>query len=66
MGQSDIVPTVVYDLHLESPDANGTTGWRVTVLLGGQPIATTIENTAFEAAVIGVGLYNRAMTPRSI
>jgi hypothetical protein len=36
-------------------------GWRVTVMeaAGRHSVATTIENTPYEAAVIGVGLWHR-------
>lgn len=36
------------------------TGWRVTVMdAGRRGVATSIENSAHEAAAIGVGLWNR-------
>jgi len=43
------------------------TGWRVNVLDGYPPrgVATTIENTPYEAAVIGVGLWNRWKAARA-
>lgn len=51
-GESDI-------LRLEiAPCRNG---WRVNVFLGARYVATTIENSDYEAAAIGVGLAHRAI-----
>lgn len=36
------------------------TGWRVDVYVASRRVATTVENTPFEAAAIGVGLFQRA------
>lgn len=36
------------------------TGWRVNVSVDDRVAATTIENSDYEAAVIGVGLARRA------
>lgn len=48
-------------LELES---EGTGGWRVRVFAGPLLVATAIENTCYEAAVVGAGLYFRAMKAR--
>lgn len=52
-----------FRLELDAPTET-LIGWRVTVFAWGAMVAETVENSAYEAAVIGVGLFYRAAAAR--